>query len=143
MMSLFGNNALVVWAGYPVQAYRKCAHFPLAPKANPPYRKPVRGPFWGIACISIHPPGQKLPVKRGFLVQGKGRGDMNANELRDKTPDELKEALATLKKESFNLRFQQATGQLESTVRMRGARREAARVKTIMNEKAAAAASEV
>ncbi len=68
---------------------------------------------------------------------------MNANELRDKTPDELKEALATLKKESFNLRFQQATGQLESTVRMRGARREAARVKTIMNEKAAAAASEV
>ncbi|WP_039018817.1 50S ribosomal protein L29 [Halocynthiibacter namhaensis] len=67
---------------------------------------------------------------------------MNANELRDKTPDELKEALATLKKESFNLRFQQATGQLESTSRMRGARREAAMVKTILNEKAAAAASE-
>lgn len=67
---------------------------------------------------------------------------MNANELRDKTPDELKEALATLKKESFNLRFQQATGQLETTARMRGARREAARVKTILNEKAAAAASE-
>lgn len=67
---------------------------------------------------------------------------MNANELRDKTPDELKEALATLKKESFNLRFQQATGQLESTARMRAARREAARVKTILNEKAAAAASE-
>ncbi|MBI1492981.1 MULTISPECIES: 50S ribosomal protein L29 [Rhodobacterales] len=67
---------------------------------------------------------------------------MNANELRDKTPDELKEALSTLKKESFNLRFQQATGQLESTTRMRAARREAARVKTILNEKAAAAASE-
>ncbi|MGB1266416.1 MAG: 50S ribosomal protein L29 [Nereida ignava] len=67
---------------------------------------------------------------------------MNANELRDKTPDELKEVLATLKKESFNLRFQQATGQLETTARMRGARREAARVKTILNEKAAAAASE-
>jgi len=73
-------------------------------------------------------------------VQGKGKGDMNANELRDKTPDELKEALANLKKESFNLRFQQASGQLETTARMRGARRDAARVRTILNEKAAAAA---
>jgi len=67
---------------------------------------------------------------------------MNANELRDKTPDQLKEELASLKKESFNLRFQQATGQMEGTARMRAARRDAARVKTILNEKAAAAASE-
>ena len=67
---------------------------------------------------------------------------MNAQELRDKTPDQLKEELANLKKESFNLRFQQATGQLESTARMKAARREAARVKTILNEKAAAAATE-
>lgn len=67
---------------------------------------------------------------------------MNAQELNDKTPDQLKEELANLKKESFNLRFQQATGQLENTSRMRGARRDAARVKTILNQKAAAAASE-
>jgi len=67
---------------------------------------------------------------------------MNANELRDKTPDQLQEELASLKKESFNLRFQQATGQMEGTARMRKARRDAARVKTILNEKAAAAASE-
>ena len=67
---------------------------------------------------------------------------MNAQELRDKTPDQLKEELANLKKESFNLRFQQATGQMESTSRMKAARREAARVKTILNEKAAAAATE-
>ncbi|WP_166418500.1 50S ribosomal protein L29 [Cochlodiniinecator piscidefendens] len=67
---------------------------------------------------------------------------MNAQDLRDKTPDQLKEELASLKKESFNLRFQQATGQLESTARMKQARREAARVKTILNEKAAAAAAE-
>ncbi len=65
---------------------------------------------------------------------------MNANELRDKTPDQLREELAKLKKESFNLRFQQATGQMENTSRMKAARREAARVKTILNEKAAAAA---
>ena len=67
---------------------------------------------------------------------------MNANELRDKTPDELRAELVTLKKEQFNLRFQKATGQVESTVRMKAARREASRVLTILNEKAATAATE-
>jgi len=66
---------------------------------------------------------------------------MNAQELRDKTPDQLREDLANLKKESFNLRFQQATSQLENTARMRKVRRDAARVRTILNEKAAAASS--
>ncbi len=65
---------------------------------------------------------------------------MNANELRDKTPDQLRDELANLKKEAFNLRFQQATGQLENTARMRDVKRGAARVLTILNEKAAAAA---
>ena len=63
---------------------------------------------------------------------------MNAHELREKTPDQLRDELTALKKESFNLRFQQATGQLENTARMREVRRNAARVKTILNEKAAA-----
>ncbi len=67
---------------------------------------------------------------------------MNAAELREKTPDQLRDELANLKKEAFNLRFQQATGQLENTARMRSVKRDAARVKTILNEKAAAAASE-
>ena len=67
---------------------------------------------------------------------------MNAQELRDKTPDELRDQLTALKKEAFNLRFQQATGQLENTARMRTAKRVAARVLTILNEKAAAAAAE-
>ena len=65
---------------------------------------------------------------------------MDANELRDKTPDQLREELTNLKKESFNLRFQQATGQLENTSAIRNARRNAARVKTILNQKAADAA---
>ncbi len=65
---------------------------------------------------------------------------MSAQELRDKTPDQLREQLVELKKEQFNLRFQQATGQLENPARMRAARREAARVMTILNQKAAAAA---
>lgn len=67
---------------------------------------------------------------------------MSANELRDKTPDQLREELANLKKEQFNLRFQAATGQLENTARMKQARRQAARVKTILNQKAAEAAAE-
>ena len=67
---------------------------------------------------------------------------MKAADLREKTPDQLREDLAALKKEAFNLRFQQATGQLENTARMRQVRRDAARVKTILNQKAAAAAAE-
>lgn len=67
---------------------------------------------------------------------------MNAQEMREKTPDQLRDELTALKKEAFNLRFQQATGQLENTARMRQVRRDAARVKTILNEKAAAAASD-
>ncbi len=67
---------------------------------------------------------------------------MNAKELHDKTPDQLQDELATLKKESFNLRFQQATGALENTSGIRKARRNAARVKTVLNQKAAAAATD-
>jgi large subunit ribosomal protein L29 len=66
---------------------------------------------------------------------------MKSADLRDKTPEQLREQLAQLKKESFNLRFQKATGQLESTARMKSVRRDAARVKTILNQKAAAAAT--
>jgi large subunit ribosomal protein L29 len=67
---------------------------------------------------------------------------MDANELRNKTPDELRAELVNLKKEGFNLRFQQATGQMENTSGIRKARRAAAQVKTILNEKAVAASKE-
>jgi len=66
---------------------------------------------------------------------------MDASEMRDKTPDQLRDELVNLKKESFNLRFQQAGGSIENTARMRVVRRSAARVKTILNQKAAEAAS--
>ena len=56
-------------------------------------------------------------------------------ELRSKSPDELKTQLTSLKKEAFNLRFQGATGQLENPARMRLVRREIARVKTVLAEK--------
>jgi len=67
---------------------------------------------------------------------------MNAEELRNKTPDELRDQLLSLKKEAFNLRFQQATNQLENTARIRAVRRDVARVKTVLNEKAAQAAAQ-
>ena len=66
---------------------------------------------------------------------------MDADELRNKTPDQLRDQLVLLKKEAFNLRFQQATGQMENTARMRLVRRDVARVKTILNEKARTAAA--
>ncbi len=65
---------------------------------------------------------------------------MNAQDLREKTPDQLRDDLIQLKKEAFNLRFQQAGGQLENTARMRAVRRDVARVKTVLNEKATQAA---
>ena len=67
---------------------------------------------------------------------------MDATELRGKSPDQLRDALKDLKKEAFNLRFQQATGQMENTARMRAVKRDVARVNTILNEKAREAAGE-
>ena len=57
---------------------------------------------------------------------------MKAEELRGKSPDQLKEQLLDLKREQFNLRFQQATGQLENTARVREVRRDIARIKTVL-----------
>jgi large subunit ribosomal protein L29 len=79
-------------------------------------------------------------MAREHICQGRNVA-MKAEELRDKTPDQLREELENLKKESFNLRFQAATGQLENTARKRAVRRDAARVKTVLNEKAQAAAA--
>lgn len=60
---------------------------------------------------------------------------MDISDVRAKTPDELKDELESLKKEQFNLRFQRATQQLESTSRVREVRRDIARVKTALAEK--------
>ena len=65
---------------------------------------------------------------------------MKASDQRSKTPDELKDNLLNLKKEQFNLRFQRATQQLEKPGRVKEVRREIARIKTILGEKATAAA---
>jgi len=57
---------------------------------------------------------------------------MKAEDLRAKSLDELEESLLALRKESFNLRFQQKSGQLEGTARMGQVRRDIARIKTIL-----------
>lgn len=63
---------------------------------------------------------------------------MKAKELKEKNSDELKEELMGLMREQFNLRMAKGTGQLEKTHQLKAVRRNIARVKTVMNEKAGA-----
>ncbi|MBI5182088.1 MAG: 50S ribosomal protein L29 [Nitrospirae bacterium] len=60
---------------------------------------------------------------------------MKAKELRDLTMEELFSKEKELKKEYFNLRFQLASGRIESPARFTQVRRDIARLKTIMKEK--------
>ncbi|MEO1489568.1 MAG: 50S ribosomal protein L29 [Pseudomonadota bacterium] len=62
-------------------------------------------------------------------------------DLRTKTDDQLSAELVDLKKEQFNLRFQAATNQLEKPSRVKEVRRSIAQIKTLQNERAAAAAA--
>jgi len=55
---------------------------------------------------------------------------MNMSEIKDLTADQLADELLKLKKEQLNLRFQQASGQLENSARIREVRRTIARLKT-------------
>ena len=61
---------------------------------------------------------------------------MKATELRVKSADELQHELAALLKAQFSLRMQKATQQLSNTSQLRNVRRDIARVRTIMAEKA-------
>ena len=61
---------------------------------------------------------------------------MKPEDIRAKSEDELRDELRDLKKEAFNLRFQQASGANENTARMRQVRRDIARIKTIQGQSA-------
>ena len=61
---------------------------------------------------------------------------MEVKDIRGLTPDELTEKVGQLKQELFNLRFQRATGRIENLMRIRQTRRDIARIKTIMRDKA-------
>lgn len=58
-----------------------------------------------------------------------------AKELRDLSNEELAAKAADLKKELFNLRFQQAMGQIENPMRLRTLRKDIAKTKTVLKEK--------
>jgi len=60
---------------------------------------------------------------------------MKAQEMRDLPPDELRQQLEDIKKELFNLRVQQSTGQLEKPSRIRQLRRDIARAHTVLHER--------
>ena len=60
---------------------------------------------------------------------------MLAKEIREKTNEELLQEIDTLKDELFNLRFQQATGQLENTARLKTVKKTIARIKTVLTER--------
>ncbi|HKN58254.1 MAG: 50S ribosomal protein L29 [Acidobacteria bacterium] len=62
----------------------------------------------------------------------------NTAELREKTADELQTRERELTEQLFKLRFQRATGRIESPAKMRQVRREIARIKTLLNEKSRA-----
>lgn len=61
---------------------------------------------------------------------------MKSEEIRALSPEELDERIAELEDELFRLRVQNESGQLENPLRIRGARRDLARCKTIRNEAA-------
>ena len=60
---------------------------------------------------------------------------MKAKDIRALTTDQMLEKEKQYKEELFNLRFQQATGQLENTARLRQVSKNIARIKTILSEK--------
>lgn len=61
---------------------------------------------------------------------------MKAAELRTRDPRELQQLLVDLLREQFNLRMQKGSGQLGNPSRFKALRREIARIKTVLNEKA-------
>lgn len=60
---------------------------------------------------------------------------MNLAEIRDLPEDEIRQRLAETKEELFNLRFQNATGQLDNYKRLQDLKRDIARIKTILRER--------
>lgn len=61
---------------------------------------------------------------------------MKASEIREKSADELNEELTSLLREQFNMRMQRGIGQMGQSHRFKEVRRDIARVKTVLGEKA-------
>ena len=83
----------------------------------------------------------KLPIKTQ-LRRASGRDMSTAKELRELNDTELEHRLGEAKEELFNLRFQNATGQLDNIARLPQVRREIARIETLLREREIAAAEQ-
>jgi large subunit ribosomal protein L29 len=66
---------------------------------------------------------------------------MKANELRERSNDELNKTLSDLEEQLFKLRFQKSTGQIENPQKIREVRKDIARVYTVLSERRAAEAT--
>ena len=78
----------------------------------------------------------KLPCKCKIVSRADLEGGDNSENLKAKSAAELNEELVAAKKELFNLRFQNATNQLDNTSRIKEVRKNIARIQTIITEKA-------
>ncbi len=63
---------------------------------------------------------------------------LDIKEIRDLSTEDLNQEVEDLKEELFNLRFQQAVGQLDDTARLRTVKKTIARIKTVINERSLA-----
>ena len=78
--------------------------------------------------------GHKLPVKNEVRDAG-GRSLMKASELRDLSEGRLREHIATARRDLFGLRMESATGELDNTARLSGAKRDLARALTVARQR--------
>ena len=62
---------------------------------------------------------------------------MKANDIRERSDDELRKTLSDLEEQLFKLRFQKSTGQIDNPIKIREVRKDIARVLTVMNERQA------
>ena len=77
-----------------------------------------------------------MAKEKAKAKETKVKANSAAKELKAKDADDLKKNVKELKKELLNLRFQQASGQLKNTARINAAKKEIARSKTILTQKA-------
>ena len=62
---------------------------------------------------------------------------MKANDIRERSDDELRKTLGDLEEQLFKLRFQKSTGQIENPIKIREVRKDIARVLTVINQRQA------
>ena len=90
-----------------------------------------------VAREALRLASHKLPVKTRFVVKGQEEKQFmkKMEEIRQQSSENLLKQVDELKKELFDLRFQQATGNLENPARIREIRKTIARIKTVLTER--------